>query len=131
MTDIGHLAAYVEMNELEAILQVVSLKVFESLEQFGRSETELRGIATRLLPFARARRSELDAYTDIRLNAQAFSDTIDDLKFVEFFGNNIYALAHLLGEQGKFDERIVLVAIADDERVVVGASSDDSVEFWF
>ena len=35
VTDIGHLAAYVEMNELEAILQVVSLKVFESLEQFG------------------------------------------------------------------------------------------------
>ena len=34
-----------------------------------------------------------------------------------------------MGKQGEFDELLVLVAVADDERVGVGAEGDDGMKF--
>ena len=49
-----HLAADVEVYQLEAVLDVMTLEDIESLEQLRRIEAELRLVAAALLPFARA-----------------------------------------------------------------------------
>ena len=54
----------------------------------------------------------------------------DDFQFVELLHHNEDALAHLLGKQCQLYVVLVLVAVADDERVAVHIDRQHRMEFW-
>ena len=126
--DFADLAADVVVDEFEAVLHVVFLKEVEGFEQFGRGEAELAAVATRFLPFACARAGQLDAHAEVGRDLQATGDFCCRLQFVQLLADDDDLTAHLLGEQGELDELLVLVTIANDERVGVGAEGDDGVK---
>ena len=52
----------------------------------------------------------------------------DDVNLVELLYDDEDALAELLGEQRQFDVALILVAVADDERVALALLGDNGVE---
>ena len=55
-------------------------------------------------------------------------DLGDEIQLVKFLHDDEDTLAHLLGEQGQFDIALVLVAIADDDRITLALDGDNGVE---
>jgi hypothetical protein len=125
---LGDLTADVEVDELQAVLHIDFLQNVQSLQQFTRIEAELAGVAAALLPFACARRGELDADADVGPYTELLRHVGDDLQFVDLLHHEEDALAHLLRQQGQLYVALVLVAVADDERVVVHVGGNDGVE---
>ena len=117
---LGDLATDVEVDEAQAVLHVLLLQDLQRFEQLARRESELAGVAAALLPLAAARRGELDAYAQVRPYVQLLGKAGYELELVHLLHDEEDALAHLLGEQGELDVALVLVAVADDERVAVG-----------
>ena len=127
----GYLAADVEVNELEAVGHFGSFEKIECVEQFAGVEAELAAVAAALFPLAAARAGQLDADADVGANLQPFRNVGDEFQFVHLLDHEEDAASHLLGQQRQFDVVFVLVAVADDERVLVGIDSQYSVEFGF
>ena len=55
--------------------------------------------------------------------------TGNQLKFIHLLHDDEDLLAHLLCQQSQFDEVLVLVTVANDERVAVHVSGQHSMEF--
>ena len=51
---LGYLRSDMEVDESHAVVQTLLVESFECLEQFRRTQSELRSVATALLPFARS-----------------------------------------------------------------------------
>ena len=51
---LGYLRSDVEMDESDAVVQTLVVECFERLEQLRRAQSELRSVASALLPFARS-----------------------------------------------------------------------------
>ena len=99
------------------------IQQFECLKQFGAGEPKLTGISTALLPLTAARRSEFDTNTEIGSYVQFLCLTGYQFEFVGFLHHNENSLTHLLCEKGKFDIALVLISVADDERVALDRKS--------
>ena len=127
--DFADLAADVIMDKFQAVLHIMFGEEVESFKEFRRGEAELAAVAARFFPLARAGACQLDAHTQIRRDFQAFRYLGGGLQLVEFLDDDDDLAAHLLGEQGQFDELLVLVAVAHDERVRIRAECQDGVEF--
>ena len=112
-----HLAADVEVDELQAVHHVVLFEVVQCSEQFARVQPELAAVAAALFPLAAARTGELDADADIGTDTHAMGYLVDQDQLVEFLDHQKDASAHLLCQQGQLDVATVFVAVADDGRV--------------
>ena len=119
------------MYQLQAVLHLTCFEEVECFEQFTRSQAELAGVAAALLPLAASAGSQLDADTDVGAYLQLFGHLGDEIQFVQLFYHQIDAFAHLLCQQGQFDEAFVLVTVAHYQRVRVGVDSDHGVQFGF
>ena len=114
-----NLRADVEVDEAHAVVQTLLVERLQSLQQLRRAQTELRGVAAALLPLARARRSQLDAYADIGAYAELLCGSGDESNLVHLLNDDENALAHLLRQQRQLDVALVLVSVADDDRVAL------------
>ena len=127
--DFGDLATDVEVDEFHAVAQTHRFEAVESFEEFGTVEPELRSIAAGRFPFACGAGSELDADAQIGAHAHLFGRAGNDVQFGELLDDEKDAFAHLLRQEGEFDEVLVLMAVADDERFGVHVGGQDRVEF--
>jgi len=112
---LGDLAADVEVEEVEAVAELHLVEHVEGHEEFGGVKSELGGVAAAFAPLAAAVGGELDAYAEVGAYAEAACGVGDDLELGQFLDDEEDALAHLLCQEGEFDEVLVLVAVADDE----------------
>ncbi len=128
---VGHLTAYVEMNEFQAVAQPFGRKHLQRLQQLARREAELAGVAAAVLPLAAARRTQLDADADVGAQVETLGDVGYEVELVHLLYYQIDTLAHLVGQQRQLDIALVLVAVADDERIALGVHRDDGVQLGF
>ena len=115
----GDLAADVEVDQFEAVFQLVLAQVVDGAEQFARVQTELAAVAAALFPLAAAAARQLDAEADVGTDVQALCHTVDEFQLAEFLDDDKDAPSHLLGEQCQFDIALVLVTVADDDGIGV------------
>src|SRR6185312_13990597 len=113
------LRAEVEVQELERSEQVVLLQKVDGLDHLARREAELRAIAARRLPAPRAARRQLGAHADARPHAHALGDVGDELELGGLLDDEDDGAPELRRQQRRLDVLLVLVAVADDERVFV------------
>ena len=128
---LGDLAADVKVNQFEAVGHLGPFQKIEGIEQFARIQTELAAVATALFPLAATRAGQFDADTDVGANLQPFRDVGNQFQLVQFLDHEEDAAPHLLGQQGQFDVVLVLIAVADDERVLVGIDGQHRMQFGF
>ena len=126
-----YLRSDVEMDELEAVEHLLLLQEVEGFEQLGAGQSELRGVAAALFPFAAARGGQLDAYAEAGADAVLLRGAGDYLELVHLLHDDEDALAHLLCQQGQFDIALVFIAVADDDGVALALQGDDGVELGF
>src|SRR5271169_5091461 len=117
LPDVRDLRADVEVEHDEAVEHLPVAENLDGFEHLGRRETELRGLAPRLRPLARAARVELAAHPDQGLHAALLRDVEDALELGDLFEDEDHGLAHPDAVQREPDERVVLVAVRRDEAV--------------
>ena len=122
MANLCYLAANVEMYQLQAIHELLFLKIVDCLKQFARIKSEFALVAARLFPFAATRTRQLDADAYVRTNIQSARNVSYQAQLVELFHHKEYAAAHLLCQERKFHIALILISIADDERFLVDAN---------
>ncbi len=118
--DVRHLRADVEVQQLEGRAHPRVLHDLRGDQDLRRGEAELGVLAPGLGPLARALGHEAHAQADHRIDAHVLGDAGDGPDLGELLGDEDDLLAELAPEQRGADEVVVLVAVADDERLVVG-----------
>lgn len=78
----GNLAAYVEVNEFEAVFHFILFENIESFEQFARVESEFADISSRVFPFSASRAGQFDADSYVGADFQSFGNRCDEMQFV-------------------------------------------------
>ena len=126
--DRGDLRAEVEVEQLERVDLVPRLELVDRLDHLGRGQAELREVAARLLPAARAARRQPRADAERRLDLHALADAVDLIELGRLLDDEDHRLAQLRREQRGLDVLLVLVAVADDERLVVLVDRHDREE---
>ena len=119
LPDVGDLRADVEVEHHHRVEHPAALQDLDGLEDLGRRQPELRGLAARLRPLARPARVELDPHAEEGLHARAAGATREDP--VEL-GDLLEDEDDLLAAAGSpframRDAGVVLVAVADDQRL--------------
>ena len=117
--DRGDLAAEVEVEELEGVEQVVLAQEGDGAEQVAPREAELRAVAARGLPVAGALGGEARADADPRPHPHLLRDLVDQRQLRGLLDHQDHVPAELRGEERRLDVLLVLVAVADDERLLV------------
>ena len=118
-----------EMYQSEAVAHILLVEQVQGFQKFGTGEPELRGIAAALLPLARAAGGQLDADADVRANPYLLGFASYEIQFIGLLHHNENLLAHLLCQQSQFDVRLVLIAVADDDRVALALYGNDGMQF--
>jgi len=113
--DLRDLAADMEMDESDTVVQADIIELLQRLEQLHGREAELRCVATTLSPFSGPGRGQFDADADVWLHFQSFGRACNDIDFIEFFHHDENVLAQFLCEHGQLDVALILVSIANDE----------------
>ena len=96
-----------------------ALSFVDGLDHLGGREAELREVAAGLLPAAGAARRQARAEAELRLDLHALADAVDVVELGRLLDDEDDRLAHLRREQRGLDVLLVLVAVADDQRLVV------------
>lgn len=78
----GNLAAYVEVNEFEAVFHFILFENIESFEQFARVESEFADISSRVFPFSASRAGQFDTDSYVGADFQSFGNRCDEMQFV-------------------------------------------------
>src|SRR6185503_5442807 len=123
-SNVGDLAAEMEVKELEAVLHAVGLQLFEALADLGDREAEFGAVPSGRLPAATASRRQLHAHADLGPDpnlARIFENQAELGVFLDDWDD---AAAHLVGQHRHLDEFSVLEPITDDGGVVVGHRHD-------
>jgi hypothetical protein len=94
--------------------------MISGLEDLAGGEAELGVLAAALGPLARALGDEPHAQADHRLDVHLLGDADDRAHLGELLGDEDHLLAQLAPDERGADEAVVLVAVAHDERLVVG-----------
>ena len=113
------LAAEVEVQELEAVQQVVGAQEVDRLDHLARRQAELRAVAARRLPAPRPLGGQLDADADARAHADLLGGLGDQRELGELLDDDEDRAPQLRRHQRGLDVLLVLVAVADDQRVLV------------
>ena len=114
--DRGDLRADVEVQELEAVEHVLVAQPVDRLDDLERGEPELRAVAGRIDPLARAARGEPRAHADVRADPELARGLDQEVDLVEAVDHDDRGPAEPLREQRGLDVGAVLVAVADDQR---------------
>jgi hypothetical protein len=107
----------VEVEHDEAVEHLPVAEDLDGLEHLGRREAELRGLAARLRPLARAARVQLAAHPDQGLHAALLGDVEDALQLGHLLEDEDDRLAHPEPVQRELDEGVILVPVRRDEAV--------------
>ena len=127
--DVGHLAADVEMHELEAMREPVFLEEIARPHEVRRGQAELRVLPTAGRPLAGGTRLQAHPQTHQWLDAH-FLGNLDDLaQFLDLLDDHDDLLAQLAAHQRVLDEHGVLVTVADDDALQVAVHSQRGEEF--
>ena len=108
------------MQQLEAIGHAAGLQLLQRAHDFGGREAELGAVAARRFPAARAAAGQLDAHADGRAHADARAVLEDQVQLGVLLDHRDDLAADLLGQHRHLDVFVVLEAVADDGRLVVG-----------
>ena len=81
-----------------------------------------------LLPLAGTAAGQFDADADVGLHVQLLGFACDNLQLVHLLHHNEDMLAHLLCQECQFDVALVLVAVADNDRVALTLHGDDRMQ---
>ena len=108
------------MQKLEAILHPGRFQLFQRAQRFGHGQPELRAVPSRRFPSSRAAAGQLDPQPDGRPHADALGMLLDQVELGVFFDHGNDSPADLRGQHHHLDVFVVLEAVADDGRVVVG-----------
>ncbi len=95
-------------------------QLIERAQRFGDGQAELRAVSARRFPASRAAAGELDAQADHRPHADARGMLQDQVELGVFFDHRDDLAADFLGQHDHLDVFVVLEAVADDRRLVVG-----------
>ena len=104
-----------EMEQLEAVGEVLRLEHFRGRQQLGRAQAELGVFAGALGPFAGAPAQQARADADERLDAELPGERDDLAQLLELLDDHDDLLVQLGAEQRHANETGVLVAVADDQ----------------
>ncbi len=107
------------MQQLEAVEQVVRAQEVDRLDHLARRQAELRAIAARGLPAPRPLGRQLDPDADARPHAHLLGGLGDERQLGELLDHDEDRAPELRGHERGLDVLLVLVAVADDERVLV------------
>ena len=119
-----------EVEHDEAVEHLPVAEDLDGLEHLGRREAELRGLAARLRPLARAARVQLAAHPDQGLHAALLGDVEDALELGHLLEDEDDRLAHPDAVQREADEGVVLVAVCRDEAVRAEILRERGEELW-
>jgi hypothetical protein len=117
--DRGDLAAEMEVQELEARQHVLLAQVGDGVEEVLAGEAELRAVAGGGLPVPGALGRQPAADADARLDTGLLGDVADQRQLRGLLDDQDHRPAEARGEQRHLDVLLVLVAVADDQRVGV------------
>src|SRR5262249_33832050 len=117
--DRADLRAEVEMEKLERLDFVPRLQLADRLDHLRRRQAELREGPARLLPPTRTTRREPRTNAERRLDLDALADAMNLIELRGLLDDEDDGLAHLRREQRGLDVLLVLVAVADDDGLVV------------
>ena len=112
--DLGDLAARMEVQQAELILEPVARQHVERVQQLLRREAELRLRATRAFPHAGTARQQTRPGTDQGLNAHPLGHASDEFGLVRLLDDEEHVAPELAPPQRELHVRLVLVAVADD-----------------
>src|SRR5262249_13856653 len=131
IADIGNLAAEVEVHQLQRLGQVALFQVVKRFKNLAYGQSELRSEPGARLPTPRAFGGELDADANDGLYVELLGIANDALQFREFLHHRNNLFADFPGQDGHFDEFIILEAVADDRRVGSVGQSENRQQFGF
>ena len=126
---LGDLAAYVKMNELQAINHLFTLQIVDSREQLARVKSEFALVATAFFPLAATRAGELDADAYVRTYVKALRYLGYQLQLVQLFNNKKYAASHLLSQQCQLNIALVLIPVANNQRFLINVNRQHRMQF--
>ena len=99
--------------------QVVRAQEVDRLHDLARREPELRPVAARRFPASRSLGRQLDAHADARPDADLLGGLGDQRQLGELLDDDQHRAPQLGGHQRRLDVLLVLVAVADDEGLLV------------
>ena len=118
--DVGDLAAEVEVQQLEAVGHVTGFQLIQGAQRLGSRQPELGAVAARGAPAPRSAAGQLEAHPDHGTHPDAARVIDDQAQLGEFFDDRDDLPANLVGQHHHLDVLVVLEAVADDGRLVVG-----------
>ena len=120
LPDVGDLAAEMEVQQLDAILHADGLHLIQRLQGLADGQAELGAIAAGRFPASRPSAGQLQPQSDGGPHADALRVLHDQIELGVFFDHRDDLAADFLGQHHHLDVLVVLEAVADDGRFVVG-----------
>src|ERR1022692_4190165 len=117
--NVRHLRADMEMEQFEAVSEILRLEHFRSGQQLGRAQTELGVFTGALRPFAGAAAQEARADADDGLDAELPGQRDDLAQLLELLDDHDHLLVQFGAEQRHANETSVLVAVADNQAALL------------
>ena len=103
-------------------------QVGDRLDQLAPREAELRAVAARGFPAAGAARRQARPHADARPDLGLLGDALDEPQLGRLLDHQDDRAAELRGQERGLDVLLVLVAVADDERLLVLEQRHDRQE---
>ena len=127
--NVRHLRADVEMQQLQAMAEVLRLEHFGGGQNLRRAQAELGVFPAALGPAPRAFGEQPRANAEQRLDAELLGDVDDLPELLEFLDHHDDFLAQLDAEHGHLDELGVLVAVANDQAAHLALQRQSGEQF--
>ncbi len=119
----------VEVEELQAVEHAFALQLLHRVHHLAGGQAELRTVARGFNPLSGPLGGEAGAHTDHRADVEFARTGEDGVDLLGPVDGDDHLTAELLGEQGGFYVRLVLVAVAQDVRVGVLVQGEGHQQF--
>ena len=129
-TDIGHLTAYMKMNQLKRIGHLIFFKNIESVQKFTGIYPELTYISSWFFPFTTPWTSQLDPDSDIRFHIHFLSQTSDGFQLHQFLHHQKNPFPHFLSQQSQFDITFIFISITNDHGLIIDIDRKYRMQLW-
>ena len=112
--DVGNLRTLMIVQHPQAAQVALLLELIHHTDDLRSIETEDRLVPGAFLPMPGTACRESDAYPEIWQHVDFSRSFKNEVELTGHFKHQHHSEAHLLGVQGKVDEFLILVAVADD-----------------
>ena len=119
------------MQHLEPAEAPPLAETLDRLNELGEVEAEGTFFSARLCPLPSAFGGKLDPHADDRLDPEGGRALLNDAEFVRHLKHQHHPQAHELSVEGEVDEFLILVAVADEERVGIFEIGESRHQFGF